>query len=1215
MERPIIRSLLLGTALQTSLTIALALPAQAQPAPNAHPTGGVVIAGSAAISQTANNTAINQSTQRAAVNWQSFNVGSQQSVTFNQPSPSAVTLNRVVGPDPSQIAGRIDANGQIVLTNQSGVTFFKGAQVNTNGLVVSAIGMTKGSVSNFMANGQVVLDKPGNPNAAVINNGNITVRQAGLAALVAPQVANRGTITATLGHVVLAGAKTATLDLYGDGLLSLDVNNQVTQAPLGKDGKAVTALVTNTGTIIADGGTVQLTARATDGIVQNLVDASGTIRAATMGDHTGTLALNGVGGSIIVEGQLSAVGSTPGTTGGAIEVVTNKAVTIASTAKINASGRAGGGTVAIGTTLARAAGGPGVTATQTAANVTVRQGATIAANATGNGNGGHVAVLSFGTTQMDGLITAKGGASGGNGGFVEVSGVNLGMTGRVNVSAPSGAIGTILLDPLNLNIVPSGGNLDGSFTGTVTFGSDPGLTDSLSASVLSGFSGNVLLQATNTIDVQSSFSIPAGTLTMEAGEGITVDPGKTMGAGGNIILATGGAGPGTPPPAGPTPLITIGGTVTSTGGTVSLLSGTNGTISFGSAGSVAATGITLNSGAGGISLAGSAVLGQSGSTIDITSAGPVSQATTSTILATTLGSTGGVTGTVNLAGTNNAISVIGALAVTGGDLNVVTTSNLTLAGAQSANNLFFKVAQGGGTLTFGTVRTRATLTTGPSGRISLVADNYNVANAASTVTTNGGRVELAPFSPIAASLLGSGGLVIDNTLLSIIQTNGGTLTVGGFTNAPLGATTPVPSASSVDIGAALDLSAIASTLQIESTGAITESGGPLTVTNLAGNGGAWTLNNNANAISTVGTVVATDFALNDSLNLAINGTVASSIAATINTTGALTVNGEVGAPTFVLTGTNITVPGTLAGGTLAFNTTGAFSETGVMNIGTLIGVASGAITLSGANQIGALNGISASSFSLNDSTNLLISGALEAPNITILDPANQITLGNGAAIFTGGSVRPSGPIQPALEPTNGAPGTYLQAASFVQVGTSFVFSPSSGPTTLQISTTGNMQFDPPLGLQGTSDWLILNLTNGTAAGNVFVNALDVSYSVPGSAGLFGTIAGIAGGPAATLGFILPAINTNYRFNGCIIEAALCNPLPTSTPTTTTTSTQLSNGDITSALGGLYPFLPGAPPPLVGISNLVLVALPLLPAAAPQLTDPDVVPPNISYLDY
>ena len=308
-------ALLMSTALQATVALVLATPAMAQPAPNARPTGGAVVAGSAAISQTASNTAINQSSQRAAVNWKSFNVGSQQSVTFNQPSASAMTLNRVTGPDPSQIAGRIDANGQIVLVNQSGVTFYKGAQVNANGLMVTAAGISN---RNFMA-GAMMFDQPGNPNARIDNQGSITVRQAGLAALVAPQVANSGVITAKLGHVVLAGAKTATLDLYGDGLLSLDVSNQVTQAPAG-----ATALVTNTGVIIADGGTVQLTARAADGIVQTLVQAGGKIRAATVGAQTGTVALNGVGGSIVVEGQLAAPGYAPGTTGGNIEVVSDR---------------------------------------------------------------------------------------------------------------------------------------------------------------------------------------------------------------------------------------------------------------------------------------------------------------------------------------------------------------------------------------------------------------------------------------------------------------------------------------------------------------------------------------------------------------------------------------------------------------------------------------------------------------------------------------------------------------------------------------------------------------------------------------------------------------------------------------------------------------------------------------------------------------------------
>src|SRR5579871_6132764 len=335
-------ALMMSTALQATAMLVLSLPAHSQPAPNAHPTGGVVTAGSASISQSTSTTTIAQSSQRAAVNWQSFNVGSQQTVQFQQPSASSMTLNRVVGPDPSQIAGRIDANGQVVLVNQSGVTFYKGAQVNSTGLMVSAVGISN---QNFMA-GKLVFDQAGNPNAAVTNAGTITVQQAGLAALVAPRVANSGVINAKLGHVVLAGAKTATLDLYGDGLLSLDVSNQVTQVPVGADG-----------------------------IVQTLVRSGGTVQAATMGGQTGTVSLNGVGGGIEVVGQLSASGAAPGTTGGAIAVVGDGNVGIASAARIDASGNAGGGTVAIGTTLARARGGAGVTGTLTARNVTVQQGA------------------------------------------------------------------------------------------------------------------------------------------------------------------------------------------------------------------------------------------------------------------------------------------------------------------------------------------------------------------------------------------------------------------------------------------------------------------------------------------------------------------------------------------------------------------------------------------------------------------------------------------------------------------------------------------------------------------------------------------------------------------------------------------------------------------------------------------------------------------------
>ena len=277
--------LLSTTALQAVALGVLAWPASAQLAPNARPLGGQVVAGNAAISNTPSATTIDQSSSRAAIDWQSFNVGRAQSVEFHQPSASAVVLNRVTGPDPSAIAGRIDANGQVIITNPAGVVFSRGSQVNAQSLVVSAAGITN---ANLMA-GRAVFDQVAHANARIENAGTITVRQAGLAAMVAPSVANSGVINARLGRVVLAGAMTHTLDLYGDGLVSLDVGSQVRQVPAGPDGKPVAALVTNTGTIMADGGTVQLTAAAADGLIQNVVDAGGTVRANSVGARTGSV--------------------------------------------------------------------------------------------------------------------------------------------------------------------------------------------------------------------------------------------------------------------------------------------------------------------------------------------------------------------------------------------------------------------------------------------------------------------------------------------------------------------------------------------------------------------------------------------------------------------------------------------------------------------------------------------------------------------------------------------------------------------------------------------------------------------------------------------------------------------------------------------------------------------------------------------------------------
>lgn len=58
-----------------------------------------------------------------------------------------------------------------------------------------------------------------------------------------------------------------------------------------------------------------------------------------------------------------------------------------------------------------------------------------------------------------------------------------------------------------------------------------------------------------------------------------------------------------------------------------------------------------------------------------------------------------------------------------------------------------------------------------------------------------------------------------------------------------------------------------------------------------------------------------------------------------------------------------------------------------------------------------------------------------------------------------------------------------------------------------------------------------------------------------------------------------------------------------------------NTGLTATLGAIYPLLSLAPAAVTGLPKLSLIALPMLTPRPPQLTDPDVVPPNITFLDY
>ena len=280
------------------------------------PTGGVVSDGSASIASGAGSMTVTQTSQSAVINWQSFSIGSGEAVRFVQPNSSAVVLNRVLGSDPSSILGSLSSNGKVFLVNPNGILFGKGASINVGGLVASTLNITN---ADFMAGNYKFT---GTGSGSVLNQGNINA-DGGYVALLGGNVSNEGVISAQLGTVALASGSAITLDMAGDGLLNVAVNQG-----------AVNALVQNGGLIKADGGQVLMTTQAAGSLLSNAVNNTGVIQAQTIDTHSGKIMLMGgmENGTVNVGGTLDA--SAPnGGNGGFIETSAAH-VNIANDAKV-----------------------------------------------------------------------------------------------------------------------------------------------------------------------------------------------------------------------------------------------------------------------------------------------------------------------------------------------------------------------------------------------------------------------------------------------------------------------------------------------------------------------------------------------------------------------------------------------------------------------------------------------------------------------------------------------------------------------------------------------------------------------------------------------------------------------------------------------------------------------------------------------------------------
>ena len=270
-----------------------------------NPTGGSVSSGAASITTIPGTVTINQASNTAIINWQTFSIGAGELTKFVQPSAASATLNRVLGGGTSTIDGSLQANGQIIIINGNGIVIGPGGMVNTNSFIASTRDIQD---SDFLSGN---LHFTGSNSAGVQNSGSITA-QNGDVILIGKTVDNEGTISAPNGTAALAAGDDVLLTQSGTQHVFVSPTTTATSA-------ATQTAVTNGGAISA----AQAELAAANGNVYALaINNSGTIRATAVAQKGGRVFLTTDTGMVVNNGTICAKsGSNGGTvqfTGGSV---------------------------------------------------------------------------------------------------------------------------------------------------------------------------------------------------------------------------------------------------------------------------------------------------------------------------------------------------------------------------------------------------------------------------------------------------------------------------------------------------------------------------------------------------------------------------------------------------------------------------------------------------------------------------------------------------------------------------------------------------------------------------------------------------------------------------------------------------------------------------------------------------------------------------------
>lgn len=1137
-----------------------------------------------------------KTSDKAIINYESFDIGKGESVRFIQPSKQSTVLNRVKGGDPSQILGHLDSNGQVFLVNPNGIYFGPHATVNVGSLVVSTLNIRD---EDFLQERYQFSLEPGAEQSSIKNDGRISASPEGFLGFLAPIIQNNGFLLAQAGKVVLASAEKVTLDFSGDGLIRFSLDGDLKQA-----------VIENYGQIEAAGGSVSLSLRTAREAIRMVVNTDGIIPANAIEEVNGVIRLvcrseiaakevhiEGKNGMVDVQGTIDVSNRASGEKGGIARILGEQVQLVG--AQIDASGDQAGGLVFVGGDY------QGKGELLTAQNTVMDRNSMIYADAITGGKGGKVILWADDTTLFDGKIYARGGSFCGDGGFVETSGkTDLGIeNGFVDTSAPQGKFGDWLLDPISITIATGGGS---SIASCSAPNCGNGTIRTIAPATIAASATNVALCARN--GATSSITVTNAVTMSNVGVSLSLTAGS--GSAGpialNANLTTRGAAISL------TGVVTVGAAVTldttNAGG-----SPAGGNISFSSTVD-GAQALTLRAGTGGTVSFNGAVGGTTALTnLSFTSAALIQ-----------------ISNNIRVSGANpltfpSPVSLTGPSTITSNNANISFGS--TLNGAQALT-----IAGGSGTTTFtgvvgGTTAlsslstTAATITQSSTAKTTgaLSYTGSTAININGNITTSGGVITLTgpvvlTNTPIIDSTNAGGAAAGANisfsstvngaTALTLRAGTGGTVSLSGAVGGTNALTNlSFTSANLIQIGSNITVTG-ANPLTFPSPVSLT---GPSTITSNSAN---ITFNSTLNGAQSLtlaagvgnilfsgvigGTTPLTGLAISSANNVTLNAnattqsagsvSIAHSGLLTIPSGVALSLNGsfvDSGSGTTSLSGNittngqNITwgTPVTLGGavvlnaGTGVGNISFASTLNGAQNLtlsttgGNIIFTgAVGGITRLGTLQINAANSVTANALTLgafaqvsgtgittfNSAVNLNTSSGMSitAANVTFNNNLNTTNAGSADISVSGTLILNSSAAM-------------TLAGHFTQSGVGGVQSDGSITTNNQ-----NIQFTGPV----TTLIGLTTLNTGAGAGDIlFVSSLDGPGDLTLTAGTGNITFSAAVGSSTRLGAL--TINSANNISALGIKAASINQTVAATGTSTYTGDLNMNAAAGVSLNG------------------------------------------------